>query len=147
MARTKQTAKKSVGGKAPRKQLATKAARKTAPASGSEGSQKRPMRFRPGSVALKEIRKYQKSTDHLMRKLPFQRLVRGIAAGIRSEFRFRSVVMHCLQEVIESFITTLFEETNQFALHAKRVTVQNKDLALLVKIKYGNLVPLLEIMG
>lgn len=147
MARTKQTAKKSVGGKAPRKQLATKAARKTAPASGSEASQKRPARFRPGSVALKEIRKYQKSTDHLMRKLTFQRLVRSIAASIRSEFRFRSIVMHCLQEVIESFITSLFEESNQFALHAKRMTVMVKDLYLLCKIKYGSLIPLQEIMG
>ena len=76
MARTKQTARKSTGGKAPRKQLATKAARKSAPATGGV---KKPHRYRPGTVALREIRRYQKSTELLIRKLPFQRLVREIA--------------------------------------------------------------------
>ena len=71
MARTKQTARKSTGGKAPRKQLATKAARKAAP---SAGGTRKPHRFRPGTVALREIRKYQKSAELLIRKLPFQRL-------------------------------------------------------------------------
>ena len=70
MARTKQTARKSTGGKAPRKQLATKAARKSAP---STGGVKKPHRYRPGTVALREIRRYQKSTELLIRKLPFQR--------------------------------------------------------------------------
>merc|ERR1712117_41947 len=75
MARTKQTARKSTGGKAPRKQLATKAARKSAP---STGGVKKPHRYRPGTVALREIRRYQKSTELLIRKLPFQRLVRKL---------------------------------------------------------------------
>ena len=64
MARTKQTARKSTGGKAPRKQLATKAARKSAP---TAGGVKKPHRYRPGTVALREIRKYQKSTELLIR--------------------------------------------------------------------------------
>ena len=85
MARTKQTARKSTGAKAPRKQLASKAARKSAPATGGV---KKPHRFRPGTVALREIRKYQKSTDLLLRKLPFQRLVREIAHEYKSELRF-----------------------------------------------------------
>uniref|UniRef100_A0A3Q0QYN7 Uncharacterized protein n=1 Tax=Amphilophus citrinellus TaxID=61819 RepID=A0A3Q0QYN7_AMPCI len=75
MARTKQTARKSTGGKAPRKQLATKAARKSAP---STGGVKKPHRYRPGTVALREIRRYQKSTELLIRKLPFQRPARPI---------------------------------------------------------------------
>ena len=66
MARTKQTARKSTGGKAPRKQLATKAARKSAPATGGV---KKPHRYRPGTVALREIRKYQKSTELLIRSV------------------------------------------------------------------------------
>ena len=66
MARTKQTARKSTGGKAPRKQLATKAARKSAPATGGV---KKPHRYRPGTVALREIRRYQKSTELLIRKV------------------------------------------------------------------------------
>ena len=69
MARTKQTARKSTGGKAPRKQLATKAARKSAPATGGV---KKPHRYRPGTVALREIRKYQKSTELLIRKVSLQ---------------------------------------------------------------------------
>ena len=83
MARTKQTARKSTGGKAPRKQLATKAARKSAP---STGGVKKPHRYRPGTVALREIRRYQKSTELLIRKLPFQRLVREIAQGLSHFF-------------------------------------------------------------
>ena len=85
MARTKQTARKSTGAKAPRKQLASKAARKSAPLTGGI---KKPHRFRPGTVALREIRKYQKSTDLLIRKLPFQRLVREIAHDFKAELRF-----------------------------------------------------------
>ena len=80
MARTKQTARKSTGGKAPRKQLASKAARKSAP---STGGVKKPHRYKPGTVALREIRRYQKSTELLIRKLPFQRLVREIAQDFK----------------------------------------------------------------
>ena len=85
MARTKQTARKNTGAKAPRKQLANKAARKNAPA---EGGVKKAHRFRPGTVALREIRKFQKSTELLIRKLPFQRLVREIANEFKSDLRF-----------------------------------------------------------
>uniref|UniRef100_A0A674HX73 Histone H3 n=1 Tax=Terrapene triunguis TaxID=2587831 RepID=A0A674HX73_9SAUR len=90
MARTKQTARKSTGGKAPRKQLATKAARKSAPATGGV---KKPHRYRPGTVALREIRRYQKSTELLIRKLPFQRLVREIAQDFKTDLRFQIFCM------------------------------------------------------
>jgi histone H3 len=76
MARTEQTARKSIRGKAPRKQLANKVARKSTSATGGV---KKPLRYRPGTVALREIRKHQKSTEPLVRKLPFQRLVHKIA--------------------------------------------------------------------
>jgi histone H3 len=95
MARTKQTARRSTGGKAPRKQLATKAARKVAPTAG--GVKKR-HRYRPGTVALREIRKYQKSTDLLIRKAPFQRLVREIAQDLGTDARFQSTAVLALQE-------------------------------------------------
>lgn len=94
MARTKQTARKSTGGKAPRKQLATKAARKSAP---STGGVKKPHRYRPGTVALREIRRYQKSTELLIRKLPFQRLVREIAQDFKTDLRFQSAAIGALQ--------------------------------------------------
>ena len=99
MARTKQTARKSTGGKAPRKQLATKAARKSAPATGGV---KKPHRYRPGTVALREIRRYQKSTDLLIRKLPFQRLVREIAQDFKTDLRFQGSAVLALQEAAEA---------------------------------------------
>merc|ERR1712030_25403 len=101
MARTKQTARKSTGGKAPRKQLATKAARKSAPATGGV---KKPHRYRPGTVALREIRRYQKSTELLIRKLPFQRLVREIAQDFKTDLRFQSSAVMALQEASEACI-------------------------------------------
>uniref|UniRef100_A0A665VKA5 Histone H3 n=1 Tax=Echeneis naucrates TaxID=173247 RepID=A0A665VKA5_ECHNA len=104
MARTKQTARKSTGGKAPRKQLATKAARKSAPATGGV---KKPHRYRPGTVALREIRRYQKSTELLIRKLPFQRLVREIAQDFKTDLRFQSSAVMALQEASEAYLVGL----------------------------------------
>eukprot|EP00866_Antonospora_locustae_P001854 jgi/Antlo1/1854/755 len=142
MARTKQTARKSTGGKAPRKQLATKAARKTA--SMDSEAAKRPTRFKPGSVALKEIRKYQKSTECLIRKLPFTRFVRDIASKFKADARFGSSALACLQEAVENFLTTLFEEAYRCAIHAKRVTLFSKDVTLVMKIKYAQAIPVLS---
>ncbi|TCD63272.1 histone H3.1 [Steccherinum ochraceum] len=133
MARTKQTARKSTGGKAPRKQLASKAARKTAPA--GTGGVKKPHRFRPGTVALREIRRYQKSTELLIRKLPFQRLVREIAQDFKTDLRFQSSAVMALQEAAEAYLVSLFEDTNLAAIHAKRVTIQPKDLALARRLR------------
>uniref|UniRef100_A0ACD5WM72 Uncharacterized protein n=1 Tax=Avena sativa TaxID=4498 RepID=A0ACD5WM72_AVESA len=131
MARTKQTARKSTGGKAPRKQLATKAARKSAPATGGV---KKPHRFRPGTVALREIRKYQKSTELLIRKLPFQRLVREIAQDFKTDLRLQSSAVSALQEAAEAYLVGLFEDTNLCAIHAKRVTIMPKDIQLARRI-------------
>ena len=116
MARTKQTARKSTGGKAPRKQLATKAARKSAPATGGV---KKPHRYRPGTVALREIRRYQKSTELLIRKLPFQRLVREIAQDFKTDLRFQGSAVLALQEATEAYLVGLFEDTNLAAIHGK----------------------------
>uniref|UniRef100_A0A453QSU9 Core Histone H2A/H2B/H3 domain-containing protein n=5 Tax=Triticeae TaxID=147389 RepID=A0A453QSU9_AEGTS len=132
MARTKQTARKSTGGKAPRKQLATKAARKSAPATGGV---KKPHRFRPGTVALREIRKYQKSTELLIRKLPFQRLVREIAQDFKTDLRFQSSAVSALQEAAEAYLVGMFEDTNLCAIHAKRVTIMPKDIQLARRIR------------
>ena len=134
MARTKQTARKSTGGKAPRKQLATKAARKSAPATGGV---KHARRFRPGTVALREIRRYQKSTELLLRKLPFQRLVREIAADFKADLRFQGSAIMALQEATEAYMVSLFEDTNLAAIHAKRVTIMAKDISLAKRLR-GN---------
>ncbi|WOL20006.1 hypothetical protein Cni_G28808 [Canna indica] len=102
---------------APRKQLATKAARKSAPVTGGV---KKPLRFRPRTVALREIRKYQKGTELLIRKLPFQRLSSTVLA---------------LQEVAEAYLVGLFEDTNLCVIHAKRVTIMPKDIQLAHRIR------------
>ncbi|GFZ47893.1 Histone H3 [Saitozyma sp. JCM 24511] len=136
MARTKQTARKSTGGKAPRKQLATKAARKSATQGPSAtGGVKKPHRYRPGTVALREIRRYQKSTELLIRKLPFQRLVREIAQDFKTDLRFQSSAIGALQEASEAYLVSLFEDTNLAAIHAKRVTIQPKDLQLARRLR------------
>jgi histone H3 len=132
MARTKQTARKSTGGKAPRKQLAGKAARKSAP---SVGGVKKPHRYRPGTVALREIRRYQKSTELLIRKLPFQRLIREVANDFKLELRFQTPAIACLQEASEAYLVSLFEDTNHCAIHAKRVTIMPKDMQLARRIR------------
>ncbi|KAL9682255.1 hypothetical protein QQ045_014050 [Rhodiola kirilowii] len=123
MARTKQTARKSTGGKAPRKQLATKAARKSAP---TTGGVKKPHRYRPKTVALREIRKYQKSTQLLIRKLPFKRL---------TDLRFQIHAVLALQEAAEAYLVGLFEDTYLCAILAKRVTIMPKDIQLARRIR------------
>jgi len=130
--RVKQTPRKSTGGKAPRKELATKAARKSAPATGGVS---KPHRYRPGTVALREIKRYQKSCDLLIRKLPFQRLVREIAAEYRNDLRFQSSAILALQEASEAYLVSLFEDTNLCAIHAKRVTIKPSDMALARRIR------------
>ena len=133
MARTKQTARKSTGSKAPRKHIASKtAAKKSAP---QAGGLKKPHRFKPGTVALREIRKYQKSTDLLIRKLPFQRLVREIAQDFKTDLRFQSNAVLALQEAAEAYLVSLFEDTNLCAIHAKRVTIMTKDVHLARRIR------------
>lgn len=133
MARTKQTARKSTGGKTSHKVFAAKAARKAADSTGAKT--RKPHRFRPGTVALREIRKYQKSTELLIRKLPFQRLVREIAQNFKSDLRFQASAIAAMQEAAEAYLVGLFEDTNLCAIHAKRVTIMQKDMNLARRIR------------
>jgi histone H3 len=96
---------------------------------------KKPHRYRPGTVALREIRRYQKSTDLLIRKLPFQRLVREIAQDFKNDLRFQGTAILALQEASESYLVSLFEDTNLCAIHAKRVTIMPKDIQLARRIR------------
>ena len=134
MARTKQTARHDSGGKAPRLWLSKKASRSAASSSAS-GGVKKTHRYRPGTVALREIRRYQKSTDLLIRKLPFQRLVREVAQEIMRDLRFQSTALLALQEASEAYLVGLFEDTNLCAIHAKRVTIMPKDMQLARRIR------------
>ena len=96
---------------------------------------KKVYRYRPGTVALREIRKYQKSTDLLLRKMPFQRLVREIAQDYRSDLRFQAKAVLALQDASEAYLTGLFEDTNLLAIHSKRVTIFPKDMKLARRIR------------
>ncbi len=95
----------------------------------------KPHRFRPGTVALREIRKYQKSTELLIRKLPFQRLVKEVAQDFKADLRFQSHAIMALQEASEAYLASLFEDANLCAIHAKRVTVMVKDIHLARRIR------------
>eukprot|EP01133_Synstelium_polycarpum_P004099 gene4099-4784_t len=106
MVRTKHTARKSTGAKVPRKTVATKM---IAQDSTSTGGIKKPHRFRPGTQALREIRRFQKSTDLLIKKLPFQRLVKEIAQEFKTDLRFQATAIQALQEASESYLVGIFE--------------------------------------
>ena len=86
-------------------------------------------------MALHEIRHYQKSSALLIRKLPFQRLVREIAQDFKTDLHFQAVAILCLQEVAEAYLVGLFEDMNLCAIHAKRVTITPRDLQLARRIR------------
>jgi len=108
-----------------------------APKSGTKWRKKKPVaelkrhhRFCPGTVALREIRRYQASTELLIRRIPFQRLVREIAQDYKADLRFQSSALNALQEAAEAHLVSVFEDTNLAAVHAKRVTIMPKDMIL-----------------
>ncbi|KAF9446954.1 histone-fold-containing protein [Macrolepiota fuliginosa MF-IS2] len=129
------TARKSTGGRDPRPSISIAA---SAPA-----PVRKPHRFRPGTVAIREIRKYQKSTDLLLRKLPFSRLVKEIAEDMTTDLneygdsglRWQSSALLALQEAAEAYLVHLFEDANLCAIHAKRVTIMPKDIQLARRIR------------
>ena len=95
------------------------------------GKVRKPYRFRPGTVALREIRKYQTSTELLIRKIPFQRLVREVVHQLKGvDYKFQSTALLALQEASESFLVNMFEQCNLIAIHGKRVTLKPKDILL-----------------
>ena len=97
----------------------------------SQKGQPKPRRYRPGTVALLEIRRYQKSTELLIRKLPFQQLVREIAQDLgKMNMRFQSGAIMALQEASEAYLVSLLEDSNLCTIHAKRVTIMPKDIQL-----------------
>ncbi|XP_024858259.1 histone H3.2-like [Kryptolebias marmoratus] len=108
MARTKQTAYKSTGGKAPRKQFATEAACRNTPATGGV---KKPHRYRLGTVTLREIHHYQTSIKLLIWKLPSQRLVWKITQDFKTGLSFQSSAVMAPQEASEAHLVGLFEDT------------------------------------
>ena len=148
MARVKQTARKTIGGKGHRftmlakyasmqaeqhQRAALAEAARTARLRGRpQGGVKKPHRYRPGTAALREIRRFQKTTDLLIRKAPFQRVVREITQNLfpNKDLRFQSLAVLALQEASEAYMIGMFDDTNLCALHAKRVTLMPRDMLL-----------------
>lgn len=118
MSRTKQTSK-------------SKIAKKPAGATGT----KRAHRWRPGTVALREIRRYQKGTELLIRKAPFQRLVRELATSQKEGLRFQSSAVLAIQEASEAYMISLLADTNLCAIHAQRVTIMPRDVKLARRLR------------
>lgn len=126
-----------------KQRAAQKAASKTKPSRGGvksiqqivNGEKKRKHRYRPGTVALREIRKYQRGDELLLRKLPFQRLVREIAATMKNDVRFQGSAILALQEASEAYLVDLFQDTNLCAIHAKRVTIDARDMRLARRLR------------
>ncbi|KAH7132915.1 histone-fold-containing protein [Dactylonectria macrodidyma] len=114
MARIKQTPGTSSGGQAPRKDFKNIRNLEVT----------RRYRYKPGTASLREIRKLQKSTDLLIPRLAFQRLIKDIAQSFKFPIRFQSTAIGALQESAECYLASLFEEANLCAIHAKRVTIQ-----------------------
>jgi len=97
----------------------------------------RNVRFRPGIKALREIRKFQRSTDLLIHRLPFARLVKEITLQFHHSLQWQTVALEALQYASEDYIIGLMEDANLSAIHAKRVTVMPKDIQLARRIR-GN---------
>lgn len=138
MARTKQSNPKKMpeggkhqAGKMPRKVPITAS---KIPKSAA-GLVKKARRFKPGTVALRDIRRYQKSTNLLLRKLPFQRIVRESAQEFKVDMRFQKSALEALQEAAEAYLVALFEDANLCAIHAKRVTITPKDTRLAMRLR------------
>ncbi|KAH8113270.1 histone-fold-containing protein [Phellopilus nigrolimitatus] len=139
----KATARKSTGGRPPGQ--AQSAGRRASDGRQSEGGTgRKKVRYRPGTVALREIRRYQKSTDLLLRKLPFARIVREIAMDMTTDMgdygngvglRWQTSALLALQEATEAYLVHLFEDANLCAIHAKRVTIMQRDIQLARRIR------------
>mmetsp|Transcript_6191 Transcript_6191/g.15925 ORF Transcript_6191/g.15925 Transcript_6191/m.15925 type:complete len:150 (+) Transcript_6191:233-682(+) len=142
MARTKSSSIKRVGGKGIglKAKRAGKSAASMSSQSGEAGTPAqapKSRRYRPGIKALREIRRYQKTTELLIRKLPFARVVREVAHSFYTagSLRWQASAIMALQEACEAFLVHLFEDANLCAIHAKRVTIQTKDIQLARRIR------------
>lgn len=103
----------------------------------SSGGRVRPHRYKPGTVALREIRRYQKTTDLLLRKLPFARLVREVLLDLwpSNNIRWQMTALLAIQEAAEAYLVALFEDTNIVAINSRRVTIMPRDIHVVRRIR------------
>ena len=93
---------------------------------------------RPGEAALEEIRHYQKSTDLIIDKEPFYRLVREIVVGFNDKIKLKPTAVEALQEAAEAYVVGFFEDVNLCNIHAKRVTIMEPDVRLARRLRGEN---------
>lgn len=128
---TKRPSKSVASRKANKRGRAAAKAASKAPVTGA----KKQHRWRPGTVALREVRRFQNSTDLLIARAPFRRLVREIVANLKDSIRMRSTALDAIQEATESYLTNVLGDANLCTIHAKRVTLFPKDLQLALRLR------------
>ena len=143
MARSRYAVTKSQGGKAPRKRIVSKQAARASQSMQSQintPTTTYKKRFKPGANAIREIKKFQKSTDLLIPKMPFTRMVRSMVLSRtgNDSMRFQSNAISTLQEATERHLISIYEDSFMCANHAKRVTLMKKDIQLIKRLKYAS---------
>ena len=132
MGRTRPQVKKVIPANAPRKSIYSNTNKK-----GTTTVQERvrkPHRWKSGTVALREMRRYQKETRLLIPKAPLQRIIRDLAREHKDDVRFSKEALYEIHEYIEAALTKMFDKSNLLCLHSKRKTVSGKDFNMARKI-------------
>lgn len=139
MVKSRYAVTKSQSGKAPRKRIVSKQAKTVSQSLNSQiKTPALKKRFKPGANAIREIKKFQKSNDLLIPKMPFQRMIRNMITKNKDEtVRFQSTAITCLQEATERHLISVYEDAYSCANHAKRVTLMKKDIQLVRRLKYA----------
>lgn len=118
-----------------KKRTLVTAKRPTKAKDGVSQADKKTIRYKPGTVALRDIKAYQKKSDCLLQKAPFQRIVREIVGDIDTSLRMAPQSLIALQEAAEAYLVGIYEDANMCAIHANRVTLLRKDMELARRIR------------
>lgn len=136
-----QAAAKNVGGRVKRKAMLVEDAMRAKQTASMKPvpnpNARKPHRFRPGTVALMEIRRYQKTTDPVIPRKSFYRLCVEIGQEFKTDVRFQRDAIEALREGAEAYLVWMFEYANLAAIHTRRVTIMPKDIQLVRRIADG----------
>ncbi|CBZ25736.1 putative histone H3 variant [Leishmania mexicana MHOM/GT/2001/U1103] len=127
--------KKNVASRKMNKKSRSMAKKEAKAMRGGPSGKKYRHRWRPGTVALREVRKYQRSTEMLIARTPFRRLVKEIMSTFKDTMHMRHSAMEAIQEATESYVVSVLGDANLCTIHAKRVTLYPKDLQLALRLR------------
>ena len=102
---------------------------------------KRRYKYKPGTVALREVHKMQRTSHLLIPLSPFQELIREIAMSYKADLRFQREALLAIQEAAESHLVSIFQHTQNMAVHGGRKTIQDRDLTLAIHVRDNNVQP------